>query len=202
MSTRIVQNDEGVAEFLRGPYGQQILYDLGYRRLAEPSLDFPINPVVGQQHAYPVSEDETWQFVYRGVGAYPWHAIGPVDLFGYVGTNEGTAATTYTNLATVGPSIDVPLDGIYTVEVGCRTIQASGSWVTYMAPNGAGLTAADSLAANTSTDTATDQNWTNKRNVGVALTRGTITAKYKRFGSGTGTFIQREMTLTPIRVAP
>ncbi len=168
----------------------------------------PSSPYDGQivdfQNATMATDGVVWRFKYRAASAssYKWEFIGGAIWQKEVATNQTTASTSYTDLATTGPSLDVPVAGEYIV--------AAGAWITnstavagsgLMSYSGAGTTAADQQGPRAGTVTATAgaadaQVLTSRQHT---LTVATITAKY-RASAGTFQFGQRSLSLLPVRV--
>jgi hypothetical protein len=104
-------------------------------------------------------------------------------------TSETTASTSYTDLATVGPSLSELADGQYLLMYGCFSSN-SGSDLSVYAPSVNGAAAADAdqggqVATGSYTMRAVTKDLTAGGNNSVVL-------KYK-VGGGTGTFINRWM---------
>jgi hypothetical protein len=82
-----------------------------------PSSALPVNPEDGQLAAYAVSGNVVWQFMYKQSSGL-WHFVGGPPLYNEIVTTESTTSTAYVDLATVGPSVTVPLAGDYVISAG------------------------------------------------------------------------------------
>lgn len=165
------------------------------------STTFPSSPVDGDIHVYPADTTNgvMWHFMYNSgsASAHKWEFIGGSPLYAEVVTSEGTASTTYAALATAGPSIAIPKVGDYMVEIGAG-VSNTGVAVTAMSYDigGTGAVDADSVQQN---NVARAQVVRLRRKAG--LTAVTLTAKY-RVSATTGTWQDRWMAITPVRVTP
>jgi hypothetical protein len=97
------------------------------------------------QNSAMVTEGIVWAFRYNAATTiYPWHFIGGGPWSARILTQEGTASTAYTNLATIGPNITVPLDGVYELQWGSWGQVLSGSGQSFfMSVALGGLAASD-----------------------------------------------------------
>jgi hypothetical protein len=168
----------------------------------------PGSPVDGQEVYYvaDATNGVIWHLRYNAgsASAYKWEFVGGPDLYAEVQTGEGTASATFADLATVGPSITVPLAGDYLVSIGVR-INATTAAVYGRMSFAVGATAA---AVNDSAE-ATSINGTSglydymsafqtTRKLAVAAAAA-IVAKYNA-GGATATFQNRRLLVAPIRV--
>ena len=119
---------------------------------------------------------------------------------GYVATTQTSTSTSYTDLATAGPSVTVTVGANGVLLVGLDGgLYNSGSFITYMtiALSGANtLAAADkySMAANS---TAYQAQGSSFLLTGLNAGSTTVTLKYKVAG-GTGTFQERHIWAVPL----
>lgn len=161
----------------------------------------PGSPVEGQEIFLVDSltaPTRLWHLKYFGAlaGTSKWWVISATPLFAEVLTSENTTSTTYTALATAGPSIALPLAGDYDVEVSARL--GTGAQRDGLMSYDIGATAA------VDNDAAFDLNGRSavsavRRKTG--LTAVTLTAKYRTSDSGFAvTASHRRMKVTPIRV--
>lgn len=170
------------------------------------SLTKPVGPNDGAEWIYPADTTNgvLWRFRYI-LARTRWEWVGGTPLYADVPTGEtgvGISAA-YGNLATVGPSIAVPFAGDYWLNYGFETDNGPGT--LFMAPDGAGLTAADADAASFVGQSVT---WVNSgggntvflpsghssvRRLRKTLTAATLTAKYKTNAQ----FRARWLSLTP-----
>jgi hypothetical protein len=84
-------------------------------------LSTPPTEGIGRGDTCDIIADETkgviWEFVYDGLGEFPWKKIGGPPLRDEVQKEESTESLAYANLATVGPAMTVPLKGDYEVRI-------------------------------------------------------------------------------------
>jgi len=95
----------------------------------------PTGPFVTALPSFPVDEqvcvfraddanDVFWQLKYRLSTAH-WLKIGGPPLFAIVNTAEAVSSATFADLATVGPSITMPLSGVGYVDFGANLVQGT-----------------------------------------------------------------------------
>jgi hypothetical protein len=144
-----------------------------------------------------------WRFRYVAalVGLNPWLFVGGSPLSAIVTTQESTASTSLTDLATVGPSIVVPRTGIYTIGMHSgywAGVAANGALVTPVSPT-LGSIAANGLRMISVTGGQTFRNGGFLPN--AALTVGeTLKLQYAAQVGGTSTFDQRRLSILPSAV--
>ena len=192
---------EDFASFLRGGYAEDILRELGFSQIAEPSKRFPLNPRRGQQALYKVDDDLSWKFVYTGVGDYPWHAVGPAPLSAYNNVlSGGTTSTTY--VAVSGVSLELPLAGVYLI-YHCHHVadRTSGNWEVVMSSDGPGWSADDNFAGQAGSNNLTTVSSSAVEYERTATTPGTVELHERRL-AGAGNSGKETLRATPIRVAP
>lgn len=115
---------------------------------------------------------------------------------------ETTTSLTYTDLATVGPTLSGLADGNYVILFGCRSAQsvAAEGTAALMSISVNGATAVDADAIWTQSNTyQSAMNFAVKTLSGGGAGGNTITAKYRMFAAGTGSYGRR--TLLAIRYA-
>lgn len=166
----------------------------------------PGSPVDGQvcyyQDAGMATAGLVWTFRYRTASAssYKWESVGGPPLVNTVATNENTGSGSPVDLATVGPSLTIPLAGEYDFGFGAF---ASGSLATY-------YYAVLKFGAATA-DIAVDaiQFWgdaganTEHRHREIRRTiaaASTVVKMQYAVGSGTGAYAQRQLIAAPVRV--
>jgi hypothetical protein len=169
--------------------------------------DLPVNPQDGDE-VYFVADSTNgilWHFRYRAgaPSAYRWEFVGGSPLHATVAAQESRSVNSYDNLATVGPSITVPLLGYYMVKHGA-TIMVDGNALTHglMSYDVGGAVAADSWAVNYVAGTSLHRA-TTARTYRHGLLEGAnraFVAKYKSATSNGVSFSDRFMDITPIRV--
>jgi len=146
-----------------------------------------------------------WHLRYRAASssAYKWEFVGGGRTAHSIDGGEARAsAGTFGDLATVGPSLVVPVAGTYEVLYGCRSNadNANRNIAVEIAKNGTQVEFAY-VAAN---DSATDGASGASANVVVELTLAASDAlklRYYSSASTTPTFSNRRIRLLPIRVS-
>lgn len=141
-----------------------------------------------------------WTFRYDATDAY-WYPQGCAPIFQQVATAQSTASATYVALATVGPSLTVPLAGDYLIEqgAGITTAAASAGAMSYDI-GGTGAVDADEVVFTqvaASAQLASVARATSHLNL-AALTA--IVSKYRSIGGTSVTFEKRWLKITPLRV--
>ena len=131
-----------------------------------------------------------------------WVFIGGSQIYAEVVTSEGTVSTTYVDLATVGPSIVLPVAGDYIVDHGAEGQGgATANPMAYMSYAIGGTAAVDADAASHQFAPNTTPMLVRRRKK-TGLGAVTLLAKYRLStgGSGTITFDRRWLAVTPIAV--
>jgi hypothetical protein len=126
-----------------------------------------------------------------------WLALGTQISGSTVATTQTTTSTSYTDLATAGPSVTMTTGTSAFVIVTTYSYNATSGTATYMSYAVSGAT---TIAAGDSTSVSLlgmktgGQEWSNSAMYPVTLTAGsnTFTSKYKT-SSGTGTFANRSI---------
>ncbi len=139
-----------------------------------------------------------WAFRYNASSsnADKWEFLGGPAGYSSVDTSEGTASGSYAALATAGPTFAIPRSGVYVVEIEAVMSDSGGYTPTFSYDiGGTGAVDADAI---TGFQTVSYRRFKQQKTLAAAVT---LTAKYKSAGGGTGTFAQRKMTVTPVRVS-
>lgn len=177
----------------------------------ETSLPSPA--VDGQEIYYRAdsTNGRIWHLRYRnafngGSATYPWEYIGGPAFVssvkdGTISDSETTTSTSYTALATAGPSVALPLAGDYEVTIGFTGYNGNTSAVIHMSYDIGASTAldADSVQVGQSNTAANAYASATKTRLKAGLTAVTLTAKYK-VSAGTGVYWNRHMIVRPVRV--
>jgi hypothetical protein len=155
-----------------------------------------------------------WTVKYRPASAssYKWEVIDASEIHAAVegADTAGSGGVSWGNLATVGPSVAVPLAGEYDVEWGAAMSTGwdgsnNTSGPCNMGLSGAGFTAATapSISIGGYMSPSTTQGGSASRKIRKALTVATITAKYNAGNSsGNATaFAQRFLSIRPVRIS-
>lgn len=144
-----------------------------------------------------------WLLRYRDSGnAYPWEFLGGSPLYAEVTTSESTTSATYGDLATLGPSIALPLAGDYMIRLGAalyNNTSAADAWMSYDADPVAAADAdgVHTTQPNASVASVVTHATRERRKTGLGVV--SIIAKY-RASSGTATFLDRYLSITPVRL--
>jgi len=148
-----------------------------------------------------------WRFRYNAESSSPyrWEFLGGPPLFSEVTNADTTTSGAYVAIATAGPSVTLPRAGDFMVSSGARIFSNADLTSNYMSYDIGGTGAVDADAINYfsgasvggGATTATYQMRTRRK---AGLTAVTLTAKY-RVTAGTATFVDRWMSVLPIRVS-
>lgn len=163
------------------------------------------NPLVdGMEVVYVVDSANgiLWRLRYNAgsASAYKWEFVGGPPRSDIVSSgyspNQPTSSTSFTDLATVGPSVVLPLAGDYMLEYGA-TCNVDGVQQGLITPGGI-ITAVDANAL----WMGLNSNWvgSSMRKRFNAVGVGTVTMKYRTGAAGTANFTNRYLAISPIRV--
>ena len=179
--------------------------DLGIRPAIVSSL--PGSPVDGQEVYYQADATNgvIWHLRYRSAasGSYKWEYVGGPAMSAEVVTAQSTTSNTFVDLATVGPTITVPLSGDFEVSFSTG-VSASDPGAVSVAPK----------FGSTSESNGDKVSWTTDNGGDTALARilprrnvasGTVVKlRYScplvAAGSPTYSFLNRTLSIRPIRV--
>jgi hypothetical protein len=165
----------------------------------------PASPTDGQIvfFAADATNGVIWQLRYRSgaSSSYKWEMVGGPALFSEVLTSESTTSTSYVALTTAGPAITIPLAGDYDVEIGANVTGSGDAMNAYMsyALGGTAAVDADALRKQQVGAGYYGEPTSRKRRKTGLPTSISIAARYK-VGNVTGTWENRWMTVTPVRV--
>jgi hypothetical protein len=144
-----------------------------------------------------------WEFQYNlgSASSYKWEFVGGVPAHAFESAAQDTASTSYADLSTVGPSFTVARAGDYDFEWYVRASNSVAATRVFAGISISGSVQEDavSLSAAASAGNADD--------VGLALRYRHLAVaaaapsklQYK-VGAGTGTFADRHLYVTPVRV--
>lgn len=179
---------------------------LAHRAPLQVVSALPGSPTDGQEVVYQnagmATDGIAWRLKYRAgsASAYKWECIGGVPWSAAVDTSETTAAGVFTDLTTVGPDITVPLGGDYYVQIGASFKHTGAGATMYMsyAIGGTAASTADALRVDQEAANAikTMSRAPRRKNALAAATL--LRAKYN--AATTGTFLDRTLSVLPIRV--
>jgi hypothetical protein len=207
--TMIYETDTGYAR----------VYDGTLWRQASPAptvTSLPASPVDGDEVVYVASTTVgvSWRLRYRAASAssYKWEFVGGSPLFAVVETDQAiTPGTAYAwgDLATVGPTLTLPLAGDYDCVFGARMWNNTNAGSPLMAISFGGAAPTYSSEAmwpynnGTGAAVAPGGAWQGSRFIRhTGSTAGqTAQAKYSSAGAGTtSNFQSRWLTAVPVRV--
>jgi len=166
----------------------------------------PASPSDGQEYTLVDSMTTPtyqWRFRYNAGSSstYKWEYVGGADAYAEVTTDQSTSSTSFTDLATVGPSLTTPRAGDYIVEWGARYY--GGSSAAGGMALAIGATAASDFWAIAFAVTAPTTGLTLSRQrklTGLAASTA-IVAKYRMATGGPNNWVERTLILTPVRVS-
>jgi hypothetical protein len=166
----------------------------------------PSTPVDGESFYYiaDATNGVVWHLRYRAAatGSYKWEFVGGPALSAEITGEQITTSTTYTDLATAGPSITLPLGGDYLVTIAARMINTSNNQFALMSYAIGASAAADADAINILSSGTSNgpiaYSFRERRKTGLGAV--TLTMKYKSSGGGTCGFTDRFIRAIPIRV--
>lgn len=165
----------------------------------------PGSPTDGQEILFQTSAMATagvppYRLRYRSgaSGSYKWDVIGAVPWFAEVTTQQSTSSNAYVDLATAGPSITVPLAGDYLVEGGAATYASAGAAVSFV---GIRVNASTLVQMQTNfAGTSQIQHPMHARRASGLSAADVVKLQYGAFSGGTAEFLDRWLTVIPLRV--
>ena len=143
------------------------------------------------------SEGVYWHLKFDASESH-WGLVGGGWLEAVVETAESTASAGYTDLATVGPSLTVPEDGTYDVEINSRIDGSVNNWSGAMSYD-VGASAADDTdsAEEGGPATAIGSGHSIRRQASMSAS-DVFTSKYKNPAGGAPTFENRVIRIRPV----
>lgn len=146
----------------------------------------------------------SWAFRYNSANStYKWEFIGGSPGLAETTTSETTNSASYTNLSggATGPSFTVPRAGDYMIETGFNSDTSAGIIQTMSYDiGGTGAVDADYVRAGLDTTTSNRSSVSRIHKQSALAASTALVAKYK-VSSSTGTFTNRFIRVTPIRVS-
>lgn len=130
-----------------------------------------------------------------------WRFIGGSALRAEILTDEATTSTSYADLATVGPSITIPLSGDYRIVFGCRSYNNTTGQINLVTLTIAGSDLSSTYDLRQRANVATTIDYESVRHISQALVAGNLCKMRYRVSANTGNFALRFMELVPVRVA-
>jgi hypothetical protein len=148
-----------------------------------------------------------WRLRYRSADAstYKWNVLSAPPLFSEVVADETIASSTYAGLATAGPSITIPRDGDYFIEIGCNsrdTTSPATSATAFMSFKIGAATALDVNAISNFPGSNCDWSYFSHMRPRKINTTATtvILAQYRSSSTIQVTFRYRWMRARPVRI--
>jgi hypothetical protein len=163
----------------------------------------PTSPVDGQECYYvaDATNGVLWHLRFNAgsSSAYKWEVVGSsTALLSEVATAEAVSSATYVNLATVGPTVTLPLAGDYVVEHGTEFDTATSNVFAAQSYAIGATAAVDADFVELQASTGGTRVFGSRRQRRNALAATTLQAKYRT--SGSVTFSKRWLSATPVRV--
>ena len=169
----------------------------------------PSSPIDGQEVVFTdslVAPTFTWHLRYVAAKASnKWVFVGGSPAFAEVVTAETRASTAYGDLATIGPSVTIPVAGDYLVTISFAAVYVSGggTFNSSMMSFAIGATAASDADAATGTHNNTVNTRAGSTRVSrkTGLAAGTaLVAKYRGGEANTFSYSDRRLLVVPIAV--
>jgi hypothetical protein len=165
----------------------------------------PTSPKDGDEVYFLASEPNSivWHLRYRANlnSFYKWECVGGNGLMHEIQPQETTSSTTYADLATVGPTIVVPLAGDFRVGFGCKAGGSVATAVQFMSLKIATAATADidglPLQPPGANYVAAGQS-ARTRDINLVSRFNTVKCQYKT-NTGLADFQNRWMEIRPIR---
>lgn len=170
----------------------------------------PASPIDGQEFTLVDSltaPTYLWRLRYNAgsASAYKWEFVGGTPLSAYVETSESTSSLTFTDLATVGPSVTAPRAGEYRIPFGAtiRKAAVAGSGARVAPKLGAAATAdLDGLDWGTGAGTSDEQVSVRRElRLKTLAASDVVKLQYLAFTANAVTIQRRELAIIPIRVS-
>jgi hypothetical protein len=173
----------------------------------------PSSPFDGQEVYYQAdaANGVLWHLRYRAASssASKWEHVGGSALYNAIETSQATSGSGYVDLATVGPSITIPLAGDYELIFGAQNFSGQPAAISF-SRGGTAAVDTDSIRASPTADYAGSFGaaWVNvadlERQIRLTgMTASTVlTMKYlaSAGGGNPASYGHRRMSLRPIRV--
>lgn len=162
----------------------------------------PATPVDGQECNLlaDATNGIVWHLVYRAAepGPYKWYFTGGAPMQAVVDADESFAATAYSDLATVGPSLVLPYAGDYMIEFSVN-IYVNAAAAGGMNVSGPGVAPADDANCLFTSFNGVGQQTSHKARRRTFTSPGTVKAQYHTNGL-TCNFRWRELFARPVRI--
>lgn len=167
----------------------------------------PTNPRDGEVCFYRASDSAgvVWMLRYRpaSTSAYDWEFVGGPRLVSEDTASGTRALTTYGDLTGpgAGPAVTTPLAGDYDVAIGVNTFNSGAGNINRISYDIGGTAAIDADCIRHDEAVAggvAEEVNRERRKLAIAASTA-LTMKYKA-SAGTGTFLNRRITIQPVRV--
>lgn len=163
----------------------------------------PASPTDGQEHVLVDSVTAPtyqWRFRYNASGStYKWEFVGgPALYIENLAAVSGVISTTYVAL---GPALTVPRPGVYQWQIGANVNPNGAGIAIFVALGTTDVAASDGTSALVYTNTNPSQISIGRSGVTTILTAGNQLQIYCRVSSGQGSFSNRTLLVTPVRVS-
>ncbi len=166
------------------------------------------SPAIDGQEIFYVADATAgvvWRLRYRAASAsaYKWEFVGGAPLVSAVAASQTTASTSYVDLATVGPSITLPLGGDYDVPYGA-TMEgtAQDRFWTSVKIAAAATSDAEAISQAVGNPAAQSQGAAGSRTLRFTgrTAADVLKLQYRTTLGATGTFLSRWIAARPVRV--
>lgn len=168
----------------------------------------PASPADGQQAILVDSTTSpTYQWLFRynngSSNTDKWEFVGGTSPGATVATSETTASVSYVDLATAGPSVTVPRAGVYEVRFGNDVQNGTASQDNFSTIKIGAAAGSDSNSLRGLANGTGGSNvfHTSRTRILTGVAASDVLKMQYRVSGGTGAFVNRWLTVTPVRVS-
>jgi hypothetical protein len=131
-----------------------------------------------------------------------WVFLGGPPLVSEVDTSEATSSSTYAALTTAGPAVALPRAGDYDIVHGSAVLTPTGNHTGVHSYDIGGTAAVDNdnTGFGVQGSSPSGRADVSRKNRKTGLTAVTLTSKYRSVASGSVSFANRYMSVTPVRI--
>jgi hypothetical protein len=174
--------------------------------LLQPSVvsSLPVLAVDGQevfyQNAAMAEAGVVWHLKYRSASAstHKWEYVGGAAWLNEVAAEQGRASASYGDLATVGPSIIVPLAGDYCIDLRAQVLSNGVELAIVGVKVGSAEAGSPDFAGG---GIGTQRVWASRQGVLVNIAAtAVVKLQYRGTSAAEMKFTERTLSLLPIRV--